>query len=229
MGSMRREIEKDAILNPTSCDLPEFGSLLRAVVAAFGASLPVPSIKVSLPGEVLEFDDIDDLLESADRLPSRITNISVGFIDHALDDSRSCWIRVWFGYLRVSASGTDPVWCAGVVDLARDFAQRHSRWYSYAIRRILRILSYFLIGFVVVGAGKIAWRNLDAPTIALALAVLAAIAAVLGAYIFDDRLFPSVSISVRQEPSFLKRYQTEITVIAAAVSAVAAFLAILLR
>lgn len=222
---MKRSFERDRELPRFRCAPPALESFVEDVRDAFRDGEPRFSITVELNGETAEFEAFGEL-RAATFLPTEVRRFSLHVSDWSRDRHRS--FRLWArgaGNPKASAEGDSDAWCAGLVELSRAFASRHRVWYSF--------IPPWLFGFLLAAFGTVPWiaSSLFGTEIlsswSRAVAFLIAWGLLLYLWISSSRIFPSAVLVLQPEEKWIKRYSVEITVIAAAISAVAAILALL--
>ena len=198
-------------------------ALADRIVSDFGDVLPRIRFSVKLPGESYQTEDPSEL-QSVTELPAEIRNLSLHISSAYGSEDRnlSFVVPTGFGRAYVHAEGASRAWCAGAVALVQDFAERHRVWYApfrqkYGVALLMFLGAFPYLSLWIVGRditqGAVAWPW--AITVLLVLFVV----------IVWDRSFPSGRLLIREEPSFVRRYQAEIVVTAAVVSAIAVVVA----
>jgi hypothetical protein len=226
---MERRFERDANLPAFGCDLASLEALHDEVQKSLGVDpeLARTRIDITLSGEELSFESFSELTAYG-GLSDTITDfyMRVGLRAMTLEQrdftvsAKSSWSTC-----TCRAVSTDVAWCAGTVDIGRDFARRNRRWYWWfrgpllatALQGIPVALLIVALQLTIVGV-PMPWPR----WLAMGIGVIAT-AAIFWRQV---TLFPFVTVVVRQKESWFKRHSTEINIAAAVIAALAAVAAI---
>ncbi len=215
---MKRSFERRSKLPAFACELATFENLLNEMAEEFPSKSPKLSISVSLSGEDLTFESIEEIRQY-NALPSRISNLSVRLGEYAQEGTRSLSVRSGIMDLpQVYADGPSEAWCAGLVEKTRLFARHHRRWYWFIKPWVVWLLTVVTGGFLSFGAtGPEKYRLSKIGLGSLLIFWL------ITWYLFFSygRIFKPMVLITNLEESWLKRYSTELTIAAAVVSALA--------
>jgi len=216
---MKRSFDRDQILPAFKCDLEELEALVQQLLKFFEGGDPHISIHIDFPGEDLEFNSFEEL-RSYTRLPNVVTKFRLGIYDWKTGVNRHCSLSLsWSDAAKANAVSDNVSWNAGIIGIIKDFAVRNRRWYG-GLRRWMVFVMVMVIGYLPSVTKGVLANTSFAVAWVLTLALLCLILT-LG----WERVFPGATLAIRNEPSWLRRYQAEITALGALVSAVAALLA----
>ncbi|MDE2179878.1 MAG: hypothetical protein KGJ40_03400 [candidate division NC10 bacterium] len=217
MVTVRREVSRKRLLSTFRIDVAELELLWNRLLELFADKDKVhASITVELGNEKFDFDRPADLAECAD-LPATVNNFYL-YMSHA-------GRRVTVGANsfvaarpEVRATGDTEAWCAGAVETAVAFLDRHRVWYHwFLVAPVGWLLLVCIYGVAL--AMAFAPRDTKVPTaVAIGWAALTVVLLVL--FFSRAKLLPVCALEVRDEPSFLRRYAGELTLLVAAISAV---------
>lgn len=222
---MKRTISREVYLPAFACDLASLSSLVSGMLEPFSGGEPTVNIHFTIGKEELSFETFEELFEYRDKLPSSVTELVIRISDWSTSHR---WARISSRHhdqVRIYVEGESTSWCAAATEVAQDFAQRHKRWYAS------------LRPWMVFTAGTLLWIipslyekvNANAPSRSPQFVItwIATLLVIGSVYFRFQSIFRPFVLKVRSEERILQRFATEITVIAALVSAAAALLALL--
>ena len=221
---MQRSFERKRRLPAFACDLAECEALVQEISDAFKPlnSEPKFSFEIDLPGEMLEFESLDETRKFA-GLPKTVRKFSLTWNDWKIRGR--CHLEInYYSDAHVTVSGPSQAWCAGLTDLALGFAQRHRVWYWWLSERLVWLAILIVLLTPVPTLFKNPQASIDLGTAIAYLLTIIMLVALLLSFI---RVFPSGRLRIRTESSFLGRYNSELTLLAAIVAAIAAVLALI--
>lgn len=217
MATVRREVSRKRVLPTFRIDVAELQLLWDRLLDLFAEKDKVlASITVELGNEKFDFERPSDLLTCSD-LPATVKNFSL-YLSHAgrrVTIGASSFVAA---RPEVRATGDTEAWCAGAVETAAAFLDRHRVWYHWFLVAPVGWL-LLLCTYGVMFGSIFAPKDLKLPpTVAVGWATLTVVLLVL--FFSRAKLLPVCSLEVRNEPSYLRRYAGELTLIVAVVSAV---------
>lgn len=218
MATVRREVSRRRVLPTFQIDVAELQLLWDRLLDLFAERDKVhASITVELGNEKFDFDHPADMLECSD-LPPTVRNFSF-HLSHAgrrVTIGASSFVAA---RPEVRATGDTEAWCAGAVETASSFLDRHRVWYHWflvaPVGWLLLLCTYgVMLGTVLVP------KDLKLPTsIFVGWITLTLVLLVL--FFSRAKLLPVCSLKIHHEDGFLRRYTSELTLIVAIISAVA--------
>jgi len=225
---MKRSVRRDESLPAFKCDVPALGTAIASLLEQFSDGDPRLSIQVSLGHEELSFVSTDEILAVASSLPSTVYDVTILVFDSSNGRQRYASLTARYDdSLSISAKAESEAWCAGVTEVIRAFAVRHRRWYGalrswvvWAAAIMMTIGPLFVPSVAKRPVSSLGWA--DVPW----FVTLGALWALSFGY---RRVFRPFTLVVRHDESWMRKYATEITVIAALISAAAAVIALTQR
>lgn len=212
MATVRREVSRKRVLPTFRIDVAELQLLWDRLFDLFAEKDKVyGSITVELGNEKFDCEHPSDLLACSD-LPATVKNFSL----HLSHGGRRVTIGAnSFVAARpeVKATGDTEAWCAGAVETTVAFLDRHRVWYHWflvaPVGWLLLLCTYgVMFGYMFVP------KDFKLPTtVAVGWVTLTVVLLVL--FFSRAKLLPVCSLEVRSEPSFLRRYAGELTLIVA--------------
>lgn len=202
---MKRSVTRQATLPSCHCDIEELEALSIELAKFFKDIVPGIRIKVSLPNEELEFSRFDEL-RAYEGLPSTLRSLEMALYDLTGNRGTKIGSVSSFGF-SVRAIGDDPAWCVGAIEIVREFAKRHHRWYSGTWSLIVTVLSLELV--------------IIFPFVPGFLGVLCVTAVLLFWLRLRPMVFEPFVVQLKREEAFIRRHATEIMVALTAIPALA--------
>jgi hypothetical protein len=218
---MKNTFNHSSYLPSFRCDTQSLESLVNALLAMFGGDDLRYSIDILLQGQSLGFDSFEAVRQCT-VLPSEVRSFSL-WISSDTDFDRSYWFLVNpTGKSYVKAEGHSIDWCTGLVGATVAFAQRHRAWYA-PLQAWPLSLFFVATGFAPLLLSLLNIRILTS----LLPRTLYVISLILLFYLSNKQtsIFPCGVLIIRKENNWLKRYNTEIMVVATVATAIATFLA----
>jgi hypothetical protein len=218
---MRRTFEREQTLPPFACTLADLEALTQQVLETFRPHDPTVSIDIELTGEELEFNNFEEIKQFT-QLPARLTKFSIYIFTTQEHQDRS--FHLWAqdsNEATVTASGPNEAWCAGLKDVALGFAQRHRRWYAFTPRWFLGLAALSISTVPSVFKGRTLLSNW--PT---AISYFSGLLLLSLGWLGYGWIFPPATLLLRHEERWWRRYNAELSLIAAIVAAIAAVAAV---
>ena len=202
---MKRSVDKSKKLPAFALDLPALRLLIADLTEVFSGGTPNLTLRISLKGEELKFEGLDELEDYAAKLPSTLRSLTWLMLDY--ESGRVCRLRGggrWFlEPVEVVTSASNEAWCAGAIAIVEAHARRNKRWYFFLKGWTLWLLA-FTLGLVPMLGGLLhlnILRNAITDVSWFALSILLWIM-----YFTYGSLFPQHVIMVRTEETWLRRY-----------------------
>jgi len=161
-------------------------------------------------------------LASATDLPSSTQKFSLHI--SAPETNESFYLSLDAPFTRHCAiTGPEGSWCASVVHEVERFFEQTKRWYWWIRYYRLGLISWmvFVVLITLMSFGTIKFQ-----TNAARGGLLVFIGTATFLYFVWDWLFPWVTLQLKDQETFYKKYQTEITLAAMVISAAAALIAV---
>jgi len=215
---MKRSFEKEKTLRPFRCDIDSLEFFINQLLENFEGGEATSRISFRMKGEELSFENVNEMRSYLEELPATLTNFSLRIFDWSVSNGRSCHIFTGWNGVVISATSDNLAWSAGVVEIARDFSDRHSRWYSkLSLWHIWLLAMIFSTNFLWLEA-----VGLDELSI-YASGSLYLVAIILW-YIFFrfENAIPPFVLVINRKETWVNRYSTELIVGATIFGAVAA-------
>lgn len=221
---MKREVEREESLGAFRIDLASLELLVTRLRNHFAKPEFVRlSIDITLPGEKLEFESVDEL-RAYENLPNSISKMRIWLSG----GGHRIVIRVgssFFDQAKVSAQAESGAWCAGALAVATEALRAHQRWYSSFRAWPFGVLMFgsLVVSMLLVNAIEKGKPETGFPALA------ALLACVVFGLLFLSRgaLFPSGTLQIRTTESFLRRYAAELGLLLASLSLVIAVISLL--
>lgn len=222
---MKREVEREEKLPAFDLQVSELELLWERVVELFESDKPIrSSIKLTLPNEKLQFDDLSEL-KSYGRVRGRVTQFRIEFSqgDRTISIKTGGVLFQPTPTVRVEAE-TD-VWCAGAINTVQGVIQHNRMWYWWFVNLPFTFLFFVLSVAPVVGSW-IGPTKVGAVPPKVALAWFSVVV-LLGFLSFTkEKLLPAASITFSHELNFVRRYGAEISLVLGVISIVLAIVAL---
>ena len=180
------------------------------------------SMSVSLPGEELSFDSIDEFL--AAKLQKPITDFKL----HIRAGEKIIYLRSGDSlnyFSKISATAPSEAWCAGAIETTMSIVQNNRRWYSGLVRIPFGIILFGLLNLPIALSYMPSSLRL-APSMTSTVAWQAAIAALFLFWLFRHKLLPGAIIVSAPHESFFRKHSVEIGILIASISAILALIQI---
>jgi len=218
---MKRSFEREAKLTAFRCDLATLESFVTDLCIEFSPDKPRISINID------SFEEIKAL----EMLPASIVTFSIVLSNYKEGNSRYIYLGKATYKPYIKAKSSSEAWCAGIVEKTKRFAQSNRPWYWFIspwIPYSLMLLCALILSYS--GIGMIVSKQLGTMKTASKL-VTVLISLLLAGYLFFayERIFSPIVLLVRSEESWIKKHSTEITIVAAIVSALATIYSALIK
>lgn len=204
---MKREVERERKLPAFSIDIGELETLLDRLVSLFDKDENIySSIDIILPTEKLEFKNVEELKQYR-GLKGSISKFSIWVSSGA---GRRVSIRksgILASQAEVSATGESEAWCAGAVETVYSFFQSYKLWYRWFVSAPLGWALFILINIPNLAMILLPKGAIGKPAL---IGWLATVATLSFLYIFKGKLFPSATIRITKEESFIRRNSAEL-------------------
>jgi len=213
-------------------------------MSEFGPRTLHVSISVDLPGQDLSFESVDEM-RTYGALPASVTKLSLSIWDASPyitaltntertltvtapvppDERRHMHLHMtWSNFSYVTAEAPSEAWCAGIVEKTKTFARNQRVWYwfikPWMVLTLSTIAGYLAI--VPFNLTNFSARNITSGTFITSGTLF--VFCMITAYIYFSyaRVLPPFVLAIHQKESWLRKHATELTILAAAVSALAA-------
>ncbi len=214
---MKRKVERERKLPAYSIGIAELEILLERLASLFDDRDKIyRSIDISLPKEKLDFKNVAEL-KQYENLKGRITKFRIWL---SKDDKLISIRTSGFIYPQaiVSASGDSEAWCAGAIETTYSFLQSYKVWYHWFI---YAPIGWFL--FVLINIPTTVIAVLPKGTVVdkyVLIGWLATVTSLAFLYFYRERLFPSATLVISEEESFIRRHSAEFGLVIALISAI---------
>jgi hypothetical protein len=223
---MKREVQRQERLPAFNLSGTELDLLWQRMAELFEGDPPVRrKLKLKLPNERLQFDDLAEL-KTYGRVRGRVTQFELEFTQ----GSRTLAVRSGGTFLRpspiVEAESESEIWCAGALEAVRGVVRANRAWYWW-FERLPFTLLFFVLSLLPLISSWLGWTIFKdmAPKTA---ASWFSIVLLLGFLSFSkEKVLPPSSITFTEEQNFVRRYGAEIGLILGLISIVLGVAALL--
>jgi hypothetical protein len=215
---MKREVEREVRLPAFSLERGELELLWNRITQLFtGEGSVRKSIALSLPGERLEFESMEELRQYAE-LRGRATNFSI----FASRGGFSVSLRTGGLFTNVpvlKVQGDSDIWCASAIEAVMTVILRNRVWYWWLLRLPITLM-LFLVALAPSTAEWLLSKKVElSPSATLAWF---SVIATLGFISFThERLLPTASLVFTNDLGFVRRYGAELGLVLGVVSFIA--------
>ncbi len=226
---MKKQVSRHRDLAPFALSLEEMRGVCSSLSEEFDNPDEVSvSIDVKLPGGVrLEFESVEEMMGHP-SLPDIIKeyNIRIGGKRIFDRDGKEQSLRIGYSNFlgakaTISARSEKEGWCAGVIETASSVLRKHRVWHHWVPRNFF----FWMIVYPLSCFGFLLYFGWSEYKVRFDLLLISLIPAWLMCFA-SNRILPASAIRVREKEGFLRRYSTEIKVVAGLVSAVALTIAL---
>ncbi len=187
--------------------------------------LPALEIKVTLENEQLEFSRFAEL-RAYKEIPSTLRGLEMAMYNREGNRVIKVGAAYPFGF-SVRAIGDNPAWCAGAIEIVREFAKRHHRWYYGPRMLIVTIASLELL--IIFPFRNLHVTKDSSPFVQFFSAFVTGLLGMLFVGVVLIALwlktrpmaFEPFVVRLKQEEAFWRRYDTEILLSLTAIPALA--------
>lgn len=207
---MKRTFDREAPLPAFKIDVGDLGAILKELRPHFAGNDISISIDISLPGEDLDFNSVEELEKNQNLLPDTVTDFGFSMFSYISPTERQRVSVSRFGRRPdVKVSSTNEAWCAGAVSIVQKYISQKNQWYA-SIRDWHFTTIPIVVGFLPLILLKTAHIQMLSGYWSLASFGLLIIFSWVLPFVYY-RIFPGRTLVIRNQEGWLRKHSGELT------------------
>jgi len=219
---MRQSVTDIPKLLPFGVSLDDLRTLALSLLRHFPDNAN-PHFEIKQGSQSFSADDVDEL-KSLSALPNYVHGFSVSV--SSWKDGKRFYLSADTAHLYCSIEGPDGAWSASIKHEVEAFIIQHRRWF-WGVRKY-RIGVVLLIAYIILLSIGPQLSFVHRKDIAILAYLLMVVMANLLIFKWWDKLFPWATLTIREEPLWIKRYKDEVATIGVLVSILAGLASLIL-